>query len=291
MLVPLFLWALNPSKPSIGDDVGTDPLGGKRQFLLEAPIAQDQQRAYLISQDQLDPTKPFSIDSGGSIGAPLSAFYADADKIHSHALAWGRDDKGDYVIEARAFHGKSSSTKGGSISLAVTYVGETSPAYTLQSFDACTPPAKTDDDRVEKSRCVDIAALDIDGDGFRDFVIVYGNTSSTGMLRAVAVNGNMKANPGKTLSSWRFVTPWTSSDGTAHLVPNVRAAAGNFLGDGTPTAAWLAAEQNDAEQPTQKDGSYVLWVCSFGKDFFTNSASTPLLTKQKLPQGFQGVHD
>lgn len=282
LLLAIPLLALLP-RPNLltGDTTSTDPLEGHREFLIYSLIAQSNSKGYLASQDQTDLNLPFSFQSGGSIGAPLSAFDSNADDTYSHALAWGRDGRGDFVLEARVFHDKGED-KTGAISLVATYVGESSPAYTLKRFDTPSPPAKTDDNRVEQSRCVDMAALDIDGDGIRDFVVVYGSTASGGKLKAVAINGNLTGSGGLAVKE---VTGWTSSDGNVHLVPNVRAVAGDFLGDGTPAVAWLAAEQNDTHQPTEKDGSYVLWACSFGRDFFTNGTKT-LSSPQILDKGF-----
>ena len=288
LLLTVPLLALLPAPGSlIGDSTGTDPLDGYRDFSVNSPIAQSTSKGYLVSQDQLDPNQPFAFQSEGSIGAALSAFDADADDTYSHALAWGRDGRGDFVLEARVFHDKGHDSSGnntGAISLVATYVGSSSPAYSLKRFDTPAPPANTDDGRVQKSRCVDLAALDIDGDGIRDFVVVYGSTSSTGKVKAVAVNGNLTGSGGIAVKD---ITGWISSDGNAHLVPNVRAVAGDFLGDGTPSVAWLAAEQNDTHQPTKTNGSYVLWACSFGRDFFTNGTHT-LSPATKLPQGFTG---
>jgi hypothetical protein len=286
LLVPLFLflWYLAPPGPSVGDDAGTDPLEGHREFLLDGVIVQDNGTAILLSQDQVDPARPFSFDFGGVVGAPISYFHATADHTRSHSIAWGRDGKGDLVLEVRAFHSESTTYHDGHVSLVVTYAGSGTPTYTLQSFDACNPPAETSDGRFEKSRCVDVTALDIDGDGIRDFVIVYGdNDGDLGGFRAVAVNGDFNKN-GKIVYKYIMNRSWP--DGTVgHIVPNARIVAGDFLGDGTPAVAWLLAQQTDGHQPTEHDGKYYLQVCSFPKDFFSGGAAA-LSPVKTLDQGF-----
>lgn len=113
---------------------------------------------------------------------------------------------------------------------------------------------------MQKSRCVDLAALDTTGTG-SDFG-VYGSTSSTGKVKAVAVNGNLTGSGGIAVKD---ITGWISSDGMPTWCPTCGRRRG--IPRGRHSVAWLAAEQNDTHQPTKTNGSYVLWACSFGRDF------------------------